>query len=217
MARKPKAPSGTDALIVNFINGKRARPYKSKQIIFSQGDPSDAVFYIQKGKVKLTVLSERGKEAIVGVLDENSFFGEQCLAAEPVRVMAASAVGECSIVKIEKEKMLRALRSDPKFSERFLSYLLSRNKRIQEDLVDHLFNHSEKRLARLLLLLAHYGKDGKAELVIPKVSQETLAEMVGTTRGRVSTFMNKFRKLGLIEYNGGLIVHNSLLNMVLHD
>ena len=165
----------------------------------------------------IPVLSKRGKEAIVGVLDDKAFFGEQCLAAEPVRVMMVTAVEDCSIIRVGKERMLRTLRSNPEFPERFVSYLLSRNKRMHEDLVDHLFNHSEKRLARLLLLLAHYGKNGKAEPVIPKISRETLAEMIGTTRGRVSFFMNRFRQLGLIEYNGGLLVHNSLLNMVLHD
>lgn len=217
MARKTTIPKDTDALVPESLSGCRGRPYKAKQIIFSQGDPSDAIFYVQKGKVKLTVLSKRGKEAIVGVLDDKAFFGEQCLAAEPVRVMTATAVEDCSIIRVGKERMLRTLRSNPEFAERFVSYLLSRNKRMHEDLVDHLFNHSEKRLARLLLLLAHYGKNGKAEPVIPKISQETLAEMIGTTRGRVSFFMSRFRQLGLIEYNGGLLVHNSLLNMVLHD
>lgn len=215
-----KSPSATNPqkLVGKLIAGKRARLYKTKQTLFLQGDLSDAVFYLQKGRVKLTVLSKRGKEAIVGVLEDNSFFGEQCVATtEPVRMMTATAVEDCWIIRIERETMLRALRSDPAFSERFVSYLLSRNKRLHEDLVDHLFNHSEKRLARVLLLLAHYGKNGKSEHVLPKISQETLAEMVGTTRGRISSFMSKFRKLGFIEYNGGLLVHNSLLNMVLHD
>jgi CRP/FNR family transcriptional regulator, cyclic AMP receptor protein len=216
MARKTTLSKDAEPLI-KIVNGAKARPYRAKQTIFSQGDPSDAVFYILKGRVKLTVISERGKEAIVGILDHGAFVGEPCLAGQPVRIMTATALEECSIIRIEKGKMMRILRSDPEISERFVSHLLYRNMRIHEDLVDHLFNDSEKRLARLLLLLAHYGKNGKAEPVIPKVSQETLAEMVGTTRSRVSFFMNRFRKLGFIDYNGGLEVHTSLLNMVLHD
>ena len=221
MAMVSKASISKDdgAVVIKIINGKRARPYKAKQIIFSQGDPGDAIFYIQKGKVKLTVLSERGKEAIVGILENNAFFGEQCLAREPIRVMTATAAEDCTIIRIEKGSVQRILRSDPEVSERFVSYLLFRNKRMHEDLVDHLFNHSEKRLARLLLLLAHYGKSGKIEPIIPKINQETLAEMVGTTRGRISFFMTKFKKLGFIDYNhnDGLHVHSSLLNMVLYD
>ena len=219
MASKALLSKDDGAVVIEIINEKSARPYKAKQIIFSQGDPGDAIFYIQKGKVKLTVLSERGKEAIVGLLEVNAFFGEQCLAREPLRMMTATAAEDCSIIRIEKRRMQRILRSDPEVSERFVSYLLFRNKRIHEDLVDHLFNHSEKRLARLLLLLAHYGKSGKTEPVIPKINQETLAEMVGTTRGRISFFMTKFKKLGFIDYkqNDELRVHSALLNMVLHD
>ncbi len=217
MGRKTAVSIEANALVAKLMNGERARPYKAKQIIFSQGDPSDAVFYIQQGKVQLTVLSKRGKEAILRVVEESAFFGEQSLATERVRSMTATAVDDCSIIRVEKERMHRVLRSDPEFSERFVSHLLSVNRRIHEDLVDHVFNHSEQRLARLLLQLAHFGKNGSTETVIPKINQETLAEMVGTTRGRINFFMNKFRKLGLIEYNGELHVHNSLLNMVLHD
>lgn len=219
MTSKAAISKDDSTIVIKIINGEIARPYKAKQIIFSQGDSGDAIFYIQKGKVKLTVLSERGKEAIVGVLEMNAFFGEQCMAREPMRIMTATADEDCSIIRIEKGRMQRILRSNSEVSERFVSYLLFRNKRIHEDLVDHLFNHSEKRLARILLLLAHYGKNGKTEPVIPKINQETLAEMVGTTRGRISFFMNKFKKLGFIDYNhnDGLQVHSSLLNMVLHD
>ncbi len=221
MASSGKTTTSKDdgAVVIEIINGKTARPYKAKQIIFSQGDPGDAIFYIQKGRVKLAVVSERGKEAIVGILETNAFFGEQCLAREPIRIMTATAAEDCSLIRIEKGSMLRVMRFNPEISERFVSYLLFRNKRMHEDLVDHLFNHSEKRLARLLLLLSHYGKSGKTEPIIPKINQETLAEMVGTTRGRISFFMKKFKKLGFIDYNhnDGLHVHSSLLNMVLHD
>ena len=197
--------------------GKTKVELGRRQIVFSQGDPADAVFYVQKGKIELKVLSQQGKEAILAILDVGDFFGEGCLAGQPLRMATAVAATECSVTRLEKSAMIAVLHTDRVFSALFISYLLTRNIRIEEDLVDQLFNSSEKRLARLLLLLANFGKEGKPEAVIPKVSQESLAEMIGTTRSRVSFFMNKFRKLGFIEYNGGLSVHSSLLNVVLHD
>jgi CRP/FNR family transcriptional regulator, cyclic AMP receptor protein len=182
-----------------------------------QGDSADALFYIQKGKVKLTVVSRHGKEAIVAVLGPADFFGEGCLAGQAKRISTAATLSDCAVVRIEKSAVMKVIREEPRFSEFLMSYLLSRNIRIEEDLVDMLFNSSEKRLARILLLLANFGKEGKPEQVIPKISQETLAEMVGTTRARVNFFMNKFRKLGFVEYDGGLEVHSSLLNVILHD
>jgi CRP/FNR family transcriptional regulator, cyclic AMP receptor protein len=190
---------------------------RRRQIVFSQGDTADAVFYIEKGKIELRVLSQQGKEAILASLGVGDFFGEGCLAGQPLRMATAVAAAESSVMRVEKSAMIAMLREEPVFSALFMSYLLTRNTRIEEDLVDQLFNSSEKRLARLLLLLANFGKEGKPEPVIPKVSRETLAEMIGTTRSRVSFFMNKFRKLGFIEYNGSLSVHSSLLNVVLHD
>src|SRR5216110_2645292 len=201
--------------------GKRIIRCLKDQVIFAQGDPADAVFFIQNGRVKLTVVSERGKEAVVALLTKESFFGEGCLNGHVRRLSTAAALTKCSVLRIAKEEMVRILRTEPAFAARFMSYLLERNGRIEEDLVDRLFNSSEKRLARVLLLLAHFGKEDKPETVIPKISQETLAEMVGTTRSRVSFFMNRFRKLGFIHYNcgleSGLQVHSSLLNVVLHD
>ena len=191
--------------------------YRKRQRVFSQGEPADAIFYVQKGRVKLTVVSKVGKEAVIAVLGPGDFFGEGCLAGQLQRMSTAAAMSESAIIRLEKAAVIRAFHDEPAFSEMFLHYLLSRNIRIEEDLVDQLFNSSEKRLARVLLLLANFGKEGKPELVIPKISQETLAEIVGTTRSRVSFFMNKFRKLGFIEYNGTLHVHSSLLNVVLHD
>jgi CRP/FNR family transcriptional regulator, cyclic AMP receptor protein len=178
---------------------------------------ADAVFYIQKGRVKLGVVSKQGKEAVIAILGPGDFFGEGCLAGQPLRMATASAVLDCCTLRLAKAATIRALHSDPDFSEMFITYLLSRNIKVEEDLVDQLFNSSEKRLARLLLLLANFGKDGKQGPVIPKLSQETLAEMIGTTRSRVSFFMNKFRKLGFIDYSDGLEVHSSLLSIVLHD
>jgi len=175
------------------------------------------VFYIQTGKVKLTVVSQQGKEAVIAILERGAFFGESCLAGQSVRTATATAVEDCSLLRIDKEAMLLVLHQEPTFAELFMAYLLAHTIRIEEDLVDQLFNSSEKRLARVLLLLAHFGKEGKPETVIAKISQETLAEMIGTTRSRVSFFMNKFRKLGFIEYNGELRVHSSLLNVILHD
>jgi CRP-like cAMP-binding protein len=198
-------------------SGKTSLAPTKKQIVFSQGDAADAVFYIQAGKVKLTVVSPQGKEAVVAMLEPGSFFGEGCLAAQLVCMTTATAAEDSALVRIDKQAMIRTLHDDPTFSALFLTYLLARNIRIQEDLVDQLFNSSEKRLARILILMAHFGKEGKPETVIPKISQETLAEMIGTTRSRVSFFLNRFRKLGFVHYNGGLHVHSSLLTIVLHD
>jgi CRP-like cAMP-binding protein len=197
--------------------GRKITAFGKKQSIFVQGDPSDAVFYVQKGKVRLTVVSNAGKEATIGILNEGSFFGEGCLTGQTMRLCSATAMTDCTVMKIDKKSMVEVLHREPTFSELFVAYLLARNVRYEEDLVDQLFNSSEKRLARILLLLAHFGKDGKPEVAIPKISQETLAEMIGTTRSRVSFFMNRFRKLGFIRYNGELEVHSSLLNVVLHD
>ena len=197
--------------------GKTHIDYPQGEKIFSQGDPADAIFYIRKGKIKLTVVSQQGKEAVIALLAEGDFFGEGCLAGQSQRMSTVTAISECSIVRLGRADTARFLHDEPAFSEAFLHYLLSRNIRIEEDLVDHLFNSSEKRLARVLLLLANFGKEGKPTTVIPKMSQETLAEIIGTTRSRVSFFMNKFRKLGFISYNGHLEVHSSLLNVVLHD
>ena len=205
------------AFLTRIEDAKTMREYRAKQVVFSQGDAADAVFYIQSGKIKLTVVSTRGKQAVIGVLERGSFFGEGCLAAQPLRMSTASAIQPSSIVRVAKSSMVRLLHREPEFAEVFTAYLLSRNVRIEEDLVDQLFNSSEKRLARVLLLLAHFGKESRPESVIPKVSQETLAAMVGTTRSRVSYFMNRFRKLGFIHYNGGLQVHSALLTVVLRD
>jgi CRP/FNR family cyclic AMP-dependent transcriptional regulator len=191
--------------------------YRKKKTIFSQGDPGKNIFYIQKGGVKLSVVNETGKEAVVAVLGPGDFFGEGCLAGQPLRIGTATAVTSTTALVIEKKEMIRVLHEEHDFSDRFISYMLSRNIRIEEDLVDHLFNSSEKRLARTLLLLARYGKEDKPQRVLPKISQEMLAEMIGTTRSRVNFFMNKFRKLGFIHYNGGLQINTSLLSVVLHD
>ena len=204
-------------LLNQVSNGKTTRTSPKKQVLFSQGDPTDAVFYIQAGKVKLTVLSPQRKEAVIAILEPGSFFGEECLAGQPVHVATATVVEDARIVRIDKSSMRRLLHDDHPFSALFMSHMLARNVRIQEDLVDQLFNSSEKRLARVLLLMAQFGKEGKQEGVIPKISQETLAEMIGTTRSRVSFFMNRFKKMGLIHHDGGLHVHSSLLNIVLHD
>jgi len=185
--------------------------------IFAQGDAADAVFYIQDGQVKLSVVSARGKEAVIAMLKPQAFFGEGCLAGQPLRMATATALTDCSLMRIEKQEMIRVLHADSAFAELFMAYLLSRTLRIEEDLIDQLFNSSEKRLARVLLLLARFGEDGQVEAVIPRISQETLAEMIGTTRSRVNFFLNKFRKLGFIDYNGGLHVHSSLLTIVLND
>jgi CRP-like cAMP-binding protein len=205
---------------LSTINGgRKIEAFAKKQTIFAQGESSDTVFYIKEGKVKLTVVSEIGKEATIGILNEGAFFGEGCLTGQPLRLCSATAVTDCSVMRIDKKAMVEVLHREHAFSDMFAVYLLARNIRYEEDLVDQLFNSSEKRLARILLLLAHFGKEGKQETVIPKLSQETLAEMVGTTRPRVSFFMNRFRKLGFIDYDGGsgLQVHSSLLNIVLRD
>ena len=204
--------------LTKIEHGKTARAYRGKQVVFAQGDVADAVFFIQSGKVKLTVVSARGKEAVVGVLERGSFFGEGCLAAQALRMATASTMQPTCLVRVGKSSMVALLHEEPEFAESFTAYLLSRNVRIEEDLVDQLFNSSEKRLARTLLLLAHFGKESRPETVVPKLSQETLAAMVGTTRSRVSYFMNRFRKLGFIHYDGGgLQVHSGLLTVVLRD
>jgi len=199
-------------------DGRKVVTFPKKQTIFAQGDAADAVFYIQDGKVRLSVVSKSGKEATLGLLTEGQFFGEGSLAGQPLRMGSATAMMECELLRIEKKAMMLALRREHEFSDLFMAYLLARNIRYEEDLVDQLFNSSEKRLAHLLLLLARFGKDGVPETVIPKISQETLAEMIGTTRSRVSFFMNRFRELGFLDYGeNGLQVHSSLLNVVLHD
>ena len=203
--------------LTKLEKGRTTTEYRSKQIVFSQGDAADAVFYLLTGGIKLAVVSARGKEAVIGVLEPGSFFGEGCLAGQPLRMATASATEPSRITRVARGTMVRLLHREPEFAELFMAYVLSRNVRIEEDLVDQLFNSSEKRLARILLLLAHFGKEPRPETVIPKVSQETLAAMVGTTRSRVSYFMNRFRKLGFIHYNGGLQVHSALLSVVLHD
>ena len=205
------------AFLAKTGEGRAAFSYVSGQVTFAQGDPADAVFYVQAGQVKLTIVSAQGKEAVVGIYSATDFFGEASLAGQPLRIATAAAMGDCVIVRLSKLAMIRLLHDEPAFSELFVTRLLSRNIRVEADLVDQLFNSSEKRLARVLLLLANFGKEGKLEVVIPSITQETLAEMIGTTRSRVSFFMNKFRKLGFIEYNGKLSVHSSLLNIVLHD
>ena len=217
MTPRTKPTFSPKTFLAKVGKGKTHTDHTKNETVFAQGDVAEAIFYIQKGKVKLTVVSQQGKEAVIAILGEGDFFGEGCLAGQPLRMSTATAITGCSIVRIDKADTVRVLHDEPAFSEMFLHYLLSRNIRIEEDLVDHLFNSSEKRLARILLLLANFGKESKPEPVIAKISQETLAEIIGTTRSRVSFFMNRFRKLGFIEYNGGLHVHSSLLNVVLHD
>ena len=201
----------------NTDEGRTIATFTKKQRVFDQGDLADAVFYIQRGKVRLSVVSKSGKEATIGILNEGAFFGEGCLAAQPLRMCTATAMTDCTLMRVDKKSMMGVIHREHSFSDMFVAYLLTRNIRYEEDLVDQLFNSSEKRLARILLLLAHFGKDGKPEVAIPQISQETLAEMVGTTRGRVNFFMNRFRKLGFVRYNGELEVHSSLLNVVLYD
>ena len=216
-AAKKRRDFDPHAFLATIGEGRKIVPFQTKQTIFAQGNASDAVFYIQRGKVKLTVVSSDGKEATIGILSDSDFFGEGCLAGQPLRMASATAMTDCDLLRIEKKAMTQVLHRDHALSDMFVAYLLARNIRYEEDLVDQLFNSSEKRLARVLLLLAHFGKEGKPEAVVPKISQETLAEMVGTTRSRVCFFMNRFRKLGFIHYNGGLQVHSSLLSVVLHD
>src|ERR1700688_3717147 len=221
MSAKKKRDFDPHAFLATIGQGRKIVPVEKKQTIFAQGDAADALFYIQSGKVKLAVVSNNGKEATIGILSEKDFFGEGCLTGQPVRFCSATAMTDCSVMQIHKKHMMEVLHREHAFSDMFVAYLLTRNIRYEEDLVDQLFNSSEKRLARILLLLAHFGKEGVPETLIPKISQETLAEMIGTTRSRVSFFMNRFRKLGFIHYAGGadgaLQVHSSLLNVVLHD
>ena len=219
VASSRKTPSfDPEAFLEKAGVGKALIDLKKNQVLFSQGDPADAVFYIKKGNIKLTVVSQRGKEAAVALLESGNFVGESCIAAaERVRMVTATALTRSALMRIELKEMVRVLREEHAFADVFVSFLLARNVRIQADLVDHLFNSSEKRLARILLLLAQFGKEGKPENVIPKISQEVLAEMIGTTRSRVNFFMNRFRKLGFIKYNGRLEVHSSLINIILHD
>jgi len=206
-----------DAFLAEADGGRSVLNLRKNQRVFSQGDPADAVYFMREGKVKVSVLSELGKEAVVAIHDTGDFFGEGCLTGQSLRLATAATMTESVITRIDKAAMVRVLHDEPKFTERFLAYLLVRKARVEEDLIDQLFNSSEKRLARALLLMANFGKEGRQERVITNVSQETLAEIVGTTRSRVSHFMNKFRRLGLISYNGHLEVHGSLLNMVLHE
>ena len=218
MAKKAKTASFDPKVFLATVNGGRSiSKYRTNQKVFAQGSSADAVFYIQNGKVKITVVSEQGKEAVVAVMGSDEFCGEGCLNGQPVRLATATAITECEIMRLEKAVMVGVLHEEPAFSEMFVSHLLARTIKVEADLVDQLFNSSEKRLARALLLLANFGKDGRPEPILARVSQETLAEMIGTTRSRVSFFMNKFRKLGLIDYNGQIEIHTSLLNVVLHE
>jgi CRP-like cAMP-binding protein len=217
MARKPPPTFDSKAFLARVGNGRSVVNYATGQVIFTQGDPADSVFYIQKGKVKITVVSEHGKEAVVALLGLKEFFGEGGLAGQSKRISTAVAMSDAVISRIDKPTILRVIHDEPAFSEVFIAHLLGRAVRVEADLIDQLFNSSEKRLARLLLLLANFGKDSDPAPMIAKISQETLAQMIGTTRSRVSFFMNKFRKLGFISYNGRIEVHSSLLNAVLHD
>jgi CRP/FNR family transcriptional regulator, cyclic AMP receptor protein len=218
---KKKGAFDPKTFLATIGEGRKIVEFAKKQIVFTQGDAADAVFYLQTGKVRLTVVSKTGKEATIGILSDGSFFGEGSLAGQPLRMGSATAMRDCAVLRIKKKAMVDALHREHSLSDLFVAYLLTRNIRYEEDLVDQLFNSSEKRLARVLLMLAHFGKEGAVETAVPKISQETLAEMVGTTRSRVSFFMNRFRKLGFIQYpggpEGGLQVHTSLLNVVLHD
>lgn len=217
MKRKTRLPFDPKAFLSKANGGRTISKYRKNQIVFSQGSPADSVFYIRDGKVKVTVISEQGKEAVVAVLGTDEFCGEGCLTGQPLRMATATAMTACEIMRLEKEAIIRVLHDEPAFSEMFVSHLLARTIRVEADLVDQLFNSSEKRLARALLLLANFGKEGRPETIITKISQETLAEMIGTTRSRVSHFMNKFRQLGFIKYNGTMEVHSSLLSVVLAE
>jgi CRP/FNR family transcriptional regulator, cyclic AMP receptor protein len=217
MKRQGKPPFDPKEFLSKVNGGRAVSDYRKDQIVYTQGAPADSVFYIQSGKVKQTVVSEQGKEAVVALLETGDFFGEGCLTGQPLRLATVSAVTECVIARISKADITRVIHEEPAFAELFIAHLLARNSRVEEDLVDQLFNSSEKRLARTLLLLANFGKEGRPEPIIAKISQETLAEMIGTTRSRVSFFMNRFRKLGLIDYNGQIEVHSSLLDVVLHE
>ena len=217
MAGKTNQPFDPKEFLAKVGDGKTILEFRKDEIVFAQGDVASTVFYIQKGRIKVVVISEQGKEAVVGILGSGQFFGEGCMNGHALRIATTTAMEDCLITTITKTAMLAALHDEPKFSELFMSYLLTRNSRIEEDLIDQLFNSSEKRLARLLLLLANFGKEGSPQPITPNISQETLAEMIGTTRSRVSFFMNKFRKLGFITYNGKIEVNSSLLNAVLYD
>jgi CRP-like cAMP-binding protein len=217
MPTKRAAPFDPKAFLSKVGAGRSVAKYRKDHVIFTQGDPADSVFYLQHGKVKLTVLSPQGKEAVVAIVSAGEFFGEGCLAAQRRRMATVSTMTDCTIMRIEKAAITAVIDREPAFSQMFIDHLLTRTIRVEADLVDQLFNSSEKRLARLLLLLANYGKEGKPERLIAKISQETLAEMIGTTRSRVSFFMNKFRRLGFIEYNGRIEVHGSLMNVILHE
>ncbi len=217
MAAKPRSQFDPKSFLSKLGVGRSIVNYGGGEIVFSQGDHADAVFYVQKGKVKVTVVSEQGKEAVVAILGTNEFFGEACLGGQTQRIATVATMSDSVIMRLEKDAIVNVIHEEPAFSEVFIAHLLSRTLRVEADLVDQLFNSSEKRLARMLLLLANFGKEGAPMPMIAKISQETLAEMIGTTRSRVSFFMNKFRKLGFIEYNGGIHVHSSLLNVVLHD
>jgi CRP/FNR family transcriptional regulator, cyclic AMP receptor protein len=217
MALSQKISFDPKDFLATIDGGRTVSDYRKNQIIFSQGDPADSVFYIQRGKVKIAVTSKQGKEAVVAIPGTEEFFGEGCLVAQPLRLATAKAITESTVMRVEKAEMIRVLHAEPTFAEVFTAHLLTRNSRVEEDLVDQLFNSSEKRLARTLLLLANFGKEGKPEPIATKISQETLAEMIGTTRSRVSFFMNRFRKFGFIDYNGDLKVHSSLLSVVLRD
>jgi CRP/FNR family transcriptional regulator, cyclic AMP receptor protein len=218
MPAKRRAPFDPESFLAKVGDGRTMAKYRRNEVVFAQGDLADAVFYIQKGKAKLTVVSDRGKEAVVAILGTGEFCGEGCLAGQPRRIATVTAMTECMMMRLQKTSIIRVLRDEPAFSEIFISHLLARTIRVEADLVDQLFNSSEKRLARLLLLLANFGKEGRPEPIAAKISQETLAEMVGTTRSRVSFFMNKFRRLGFVDYSGGgLEVHSSLLNVILRD
>jgi len=217
MAKTNQRAFDPKAFLAKVGEGKTIVEYRKDQVVFAQGDVADTIYYIQKGRLKVVVISEQGKEAVVGILEPGQFFGEGCMNGHALRIATTTAMEACLVTVITKPAMLAALHSEPKFSEMFMAYLLTRNSRIEEDLIDQLFNSSEKRLARLLLLLANFGKEGHPQPISPNISQETLAEMIGTTRSRVSFFMNKFRKLGFISYNGKIEVHNSLLNAVLYD
>jgi CRP/FNR family cyclic AMP-dependent transcriptional regulator len=218
MPAMKKRDFNPEQFLATIGQGRKVASFRKKQTIFTQGDAADAVLYVQQGKVRLTVVSTIGKEATLGILNSGDFFGEGCLAGQPLRMGSATAMTDCELMRIDKKAMMLALHQEHTLSDLFTAYLLGRNVRYEEDLVDQLFNSSEKRLARTLLLLAHFGKEGVPETVVPRISQETLAEMVGTTRSRVSFFMNRFRKLGFIDYGeSGLQVHSSLLNVVLHD
>jgi CRP-like cAMP-binding protein len=215
--RKTSISFDLKAFLTQAGSGRTSTQYRAGVSIFAQGDTADAIFYVQEGKVKINVVSKQGKEAVIALLKDGDFFGEGCLAGQQVRMAAAAAISDCSVMKINKAVVQKMLHEEPTFADLFLSHLLTRNIKFEEDLVDQLFNSSEKRLARVLLILANFGTEGVPQTLIPKISQETLAGIVGTTRSRINFFMNRFRKLGFIEYNGGLKIHSSLINVVLHD